>query len=72
MTLNGKTPDEVYYNIRAANTLPRIEPRPKARHSTPCARPRMMMRGKAGRKVDLQLSFLGGRRHLPILVTQRE
>ena len=72
MALNGKTPDEVYFNLRAANTLPRIEPRPKARHSTPCAKPRMMMRGKAGRKVELQLSFLGERLHLPILVARRE
>jgi len=72
MTLKGKTPDEVYFGLRAANTLPRLEPRPKVHHSTPCAKPRMMMAGKAGRKINLHLSFLDGRSHLPILTVQRE
>jgi len=67
MTLRGRTPDEVYLNLRAANTLPRLEPRPKVRHSTPCAKPRAMMAGKAGRHADVRLSFLEGRPHLPIL-----
>ncbi len=72
MTLRGKTPDEVYYGLRSSNTLPRIEPRPKARHATPCAKPRMMMAGKAGRKFDLRIGFLEGRTHLPILSVRRE
>jgi len=72
MTLKGRTLDEVYHNLRAASTLPRIEPRPKVRHSTPCAKPRVMMAGKAGRHVDLRLLFLEGRSHLPVLTIQRE
>ena len=36
-SLKGRTPDEVYFGRRAANTLPRIEPRPKVTHRTPCA-----------------------------------
>jgi len=72
MTLKGRTPDEVYFELRAANTLPRIEPRPKVLHSTPCAKPRVVRAGKAGRLVCLQLSFLEGRSHLPILTRRRE
>ncbi len=72
MTLEGKTPDEVYFCKRSANSLPRIEPRPKVHHSTPCARPRMIMAGKPGRKFCAQIAFLEGRRHLPILIVQRE
>jgi hypothetical protein len=72
MTLNGRPPDEIYYKLRAANTLPRIEPRSNVRHSTPCAKPRVTRAGKAGRHVDLQLSFLEGRAHLPVLTKRRE
>jgi putative transposase len=71
-TLRGRTPDEIYCNLRAANTLPRLETRPKVRHSTPCAKPRMMMAGKAGRHIDIRLSFLEGRSHLPTLTVRRE
>jgi len=71
-TLKGRTPNEIYFNFRAANTLSRIEPRPKVRHSSPCAKPRVMMAGKAGRHVDLRLLFLEGRSHLPVLTIQRE
>lgn len=72
MSLKGKTPDEVYFGLRAANTLPRIETRVKAKHSTPCASPRMMMAGKSGRKVNLEVAYLEGRRHLPVVIVQRE
>jgi hypothetical protein len=57
---------------RAANTLPRIEPRVGLKHSSPCAAPRVMMAGKAGRKVDVQLALLEGRKHLPIIQVLRE
>ena len=71
-SLRGRTPDEVYFKMRAANTLPRIGPRFGLIHSSPCAKPRTMMAGKAGRKVNVQLSFLEGRKHLPILKVLRE
>ena len=69
--LKGKTPDEAYCGHTAANTLPRIETRLKAKHGTPCASPRMMIAGRAGAKVRVELSFLEGRRHLPILRSTR-
>ena len=72
MSLKGRTPDEVFFKKRAANTLPRIEPRASLKHSSPCAKPRTMMAGKAGRKIDVQIAFLEGRKHLPIIQILRE
>ena len=69
--LFGRTPNEVYFNRRAANTLRRIEPRKYAKHSTPCASPGMMIRGKAGVKVKLAVNFLNGNRLLPIVKIER-
>jgi len=71
MSLNGKTPNEVYFHRRAANTKPRIETRPRAKHSTPCAAPRMCIAGRAGAKVKVRLDFLEGRPHLPIIKIER-
>jgi len=48
MSLGGKTPNEAYFNIRAANTKPRIETRHLAKHSNPCAAPRMCIAGRTG------------------------
>ncbi|MCL2120186.1 MAG: hypothetical protein FWH27_17360 [Planctomycetaceae bacterium] len=39
--------------------------------STPCARPRMCVAGRAGAKVKVKLEFLEGRRHLPIIKVER-
>ena len=73
MSLKGRRPDEVYYRKRAANTLPRIEPRGVGlKHSSPCAAPRVMIAGKAGRKVNVQLALLEDRKHLPIIQVLRE
>ncbi|MCL2349563.1 MAG: hypothetical protein FWC50_15035 [Planctomycetaceae bacterium] len=72
MSLRGRTSDEIYFRKRAANTLPRIEPRLGLKHSSPCAKPHVMMAGKAGRKVDVKLAFLEGRHHLPIIQVLRE
>jgi len=71
MSLNGKTPNEVYFKMRAANTLPRIETRPLAKHSTPCAAPRICIAGRAGAKAKVRLEFLEGRPHLPIIKVER-
>ena len=71
MSLNGKTPNEVYFNRRTANAKPRIETRPLAKHSTPCAKPRMCVAGRAGARVKVRLEFLEGRLHLPIIKVER-
>jgi putative transposase len=70
-TLNGKTPNEVYYHRHAANAKPRIETRPKVKYSTPCTKPRMCIGGKAGTKIKLRLEFLEGRLYLPIIHIER-
>jgi len=67
----GKTPDEVYFNRRAANTLPRIEPRKFAKQATPCAAPRMCIRGKAGANIKFIIDFHEGNRLLPIVRLER-
>ncbi|MDR2756406.1 MAG: hypothetical protein LBC20_11925 [Planctomycetaceae bacterium] len=71
MTLNGKTPNEVYYHRHAANAKPRIETRPKVKYSTPCAKPRMCIASKAGTKIKLHLELLEGRLYLPIIRVER-
>jgi hypothetical protein len=71
MSLGGKTPNEVFYERRAANAKPRIETRPLAKHSTPCATPRMCIAGRSGVKVNVRLEFLEGRLHLPIIKVER-
>jgi hypothetical protein len=71
MTLKVKTPNEVYHHRHAANAKPRIETRPKTKHSTPCAKPRMCIAGKAGAKVKLRLEFLERRLYLPIIKVER-
>jgi len=71
MTLKGRTPQEVYFGLRAGNAKPRIEPRPSVSHRTPCAKPRMMIAGKPGVKVRVKLSLYKDRRHLPIIEVVR-
>jgi len=71
MTLDGKTPNEVYFKRRAANAIPRIETRPLAKHATPCTAPRTCIAGRTGAKVKVKLEFLEGRRHLPIIKVER-
>ena len=70
-SLNGRTPNEVFFHWRAKNTLPRIETRPLVSHSTPCASPRMIIAGKAGARVKARIEYLGGRSHLPVLHVER-
>jgi hypothetical protein len=71
MTLNGKTPNEVYYHRHAANAKPRIATRSKAKHSTPCAKPSMCIADKSETKIKLHLEFLEGRLYLPIIRVER-
>ena len=43
--LGGRTPDEVYYRRKAANTKPRLEPRADWPSASPCAAPQAPVRG---------------------------
>ena len=67
MTLAGATPDEVYCQQRPANRQPRFEPRPCWPRRSPCARPVTLVKGRAGVRLEMEITIQGGRRHLPIV-----
>ena len=69
--LGGKTPNEVYYNKFPANRQPRFEPRFRWPHRSLCAKPWAFVRGSPGARLTLEVSFHGGRRHLPVVRLKR-
>ena len=70
-TLDGKTPDEVYFSLRPANRRPHIEPRKRWARVAPCAVPSTLIAGQAGDRFALNVEFLGGSRHLPVVSLRR-
>ena len=71
VALKGRTPNEVYLRRRPANQRSRIEPRKQwPRHST-CAGPRTLVAGHPGDRFTLDVKFMGGQRHLPIVSLKR-
>ena len=70
-TLQGKTPNEVYFRLRPANRQPRIEPRKRWPRSSPCAGPRTLIAGQPGDRFTLEVNFYCGARHLPIVSLKR-
>jgi hypothetical protein len=71
MSLGGRTPDEVHHHHRPANRSPRFEPRDRWPRGSPCARPWALVKGKPGVRIELDVEFQAGRRHLPIVRVQR-
>jgi transposase InsO family protein len=71
MTLAGGTPDEVYHRRRPLNRRPRREPRPQWPRPSPCAGPRTLVAGQPGARIELDVEFLCGRRHLPLVKLSR-
>ena len=69
--IDGMTPDEIYYDQPPANRMPRFEPRPLWPRGSPCAKPQAAVRGRCGNQVDLEISYLAGRKHLPIVDLKR-
>ena len=69
--LGGKTPEEVYFGRFPAHRRPRWEPRASWRRGAPCARPWALVRGSPGAKLVLELRFLNGKRHLPVVTLRR-
>jgi hypothetical protein len=67
MSLNGKTPDEVYHGVPPKNRSPRFEPRAAWPRGSPCAAPQTLVKGKPGVRIELDVSFLEERNHLPII-----
>ncbi|MDQ7780797.1 MAG: integrase core domain-containing protein [Planctomycetota bacterium] len=70
-SFRGRTPDEVYFERPAANTNPRIEPRPHWPRESSCASPQARVRGRPGCRVELVVLRHNGRRHLPIVRPKR-
>jgi transposase InsO family protein len=64
--LNGRTPDEVYFDRAPANEKPRWETRPRWPRDSGCAVPYAPVRGNCGARLALDVSLLEGRKHLPI------
>jgi putative transposase len=69
--LEGKTPNEVYLKQFPKNRKPRFEPRSRWPRGSPCAKPWGLVRGKVGAKLEMEVNFLHGRKHLPILSLKR-
>lgn len=71
MSLGGRTPDEVYHRLRPAHRQPRFEPRSLWPHCSPCARPVTLVKGQPGVRLEMEVAFQGGHRHLPIVRLKR-
>ena len=70
-SLGGRTPDEVYHRKRPANRQPRFEPRPRWPRASACAKPVTFVKGKPGVRLTLEVDYVGGHRHLPIVTFKR-
>ena len=69
--LGVQTPNEVYLGIKAACAQPRLELRPRWPRESGCASPQAPADGEPGSAIRFEVTFLGGRRHLPIVSLQR-
>jgi transposase InsO family protein len=61
------TPDEVYQEVVPASMRPRFEPRVRWPRDSACAAPRVPVRGRCGVRLDLDVHYIAGRKHLPIV-----
>ncbi len=66
-TLEARTPDEVYFDLPPACRVARFEPRRRWPRDLRCAGPQAPVRAQRGQHLDLNVTYLVGRRHLPIV-----
>ena len=71
LSLNGKTPDEVYHDLLPACKRPRYEPRERWPRSAPCASPQAPVAGHCGAPIRLDVRYHCDRKHLPIVDLRR-
>jgi transposase InsO family protein len=64
-SLGGAAPIEIYFGRKPAHQEPRIEPR--ARYPT---KPGEKLRARRGAKVRLEITYLGGEKHLPVVAVK--
>jgi hypothetical protein len=67
----GRTPQEVYDKLRAANGAPQFEPRSRWPRASPCARPQTLIKGQPGVRFELVVTHHKGRAHLPVVTLLR-
>ena len=65
--LEGKTPHEVYYRLFGKNKTVRFEPRSRWPVRSPCALPQAPIHGRPGTRLVLQVTYLAGRKSLPVV-----
>jgi len=70
-TLGGRTPEEVYFQQRPANRSPRFEPRALWPRPAPCALPQVLVKGKPGVRIELEVIYQHQRKHLPVVTVKR-
>jgi len=69
--LGVRTTDEVYNGLPPACEKPRLEPRARWPAESRCAAPQPPMDRDGPHEAHVEVSFLGGRRHLPIVSLRR-
>lgn len=69
--LNGRTPNEAYFDRAPANRRPRYEPRPGWPRTSRCAQPQTLVAGQPGAEFTLHVEFVEGRKHLPVVTLKR-
>jgi transposase InsO family protein len=67
----GRTPDEVYLDRAPASERWRHEPRGRWPKESGCAAPWAEVRGESGVHLRLNVTYLNGRRHLPVVTLRR-
>jgi len=70
-SLEAATPDEVYFQRQPAAHAARVEPRRHWPRGSPCSAPRALVRGRRGQRLALRVTYLAGRRHLPIIELEK-
>lgn len=71
LSLQAAAPDEIYQGLEPACLQPRFEPRAHWPRRSPCAAPHTKIRGRPGVKLDLHVSYVAGRKHLPVVELKR-
>jgi len=65
--LNGRTPNEVRYELTPVKELPRFETRKKYPLKRFCTGPKIKVRGSPGVRLELLISYHNNNKNLPIL-----
>lgn len=70
-SLEAATPDEWYFERNPAARAPRFGPRRHWPRGSPCAAPHAAVRARRGQRLELPVTYLPGRRLLPIIELEK-